>query len=187
MTKLGQAVRPFAGRSSRRVCGKGSMRDGRPRAPRSPGSEAVRWALAASRTHSDPRLRGDGPRMRGVSARRGRARRPPDGRSPPGAVLAVVKHSSAVEVRVRRLLRMLAALEEAIIRIEGRDEPTSSASCSGFARCRRTSPLRSAWTIRVPSGGAGCAVSRRPSPPLRGRPRLPRRRLPAAARPRARA
>jgi hypothetical protein len=34
-----------------------------------------------------------------------------------------VKHSSAVEVRVRRLLRMLAALEEAIIRIEGRGDP----------------------------------------------------------------
>jgi len=34
-----------------------------------------------------------------------------------------VKHSSAVEVRVRRLMRMLAALEEAIIRIEGRDDP----------------------------------------------------------------
>ena len=34
-----------------------------------------------------------------------------------------VKHCSAVEVRVRRLMRMLAALEEAIIRIEGRDHP----------------------------------------------------------------
>jgi hypothetical protein len=34
-----------------------------------------------------------------------------------------VKHSSAVEVRVRRLLGMLAALEEAIIRIEGRGDP----------------------------------------------------------------
>jgi hypothetical protein len=36
----------------------------------------------------------------------------------PGAV----KHSAAVEVRIRRLLRMLAALEEAIIRLEGRGD-----------------------------------------------------------------
>lgn len=33
-----------------------------------------------------------------------------------------MKHSAAVEVRIRRLMRMLAALEEAIIRLEGRGD-----------------------------------------------------------------
>jgi hypothetical protein len=35
---------------------------------------------------------------------------------------SAVKPSAAVEARIRRLLRMLAALEEAIIRIEGRGD-----------------------------------------------------------------